>query len=292
MTIGQRLAIERMQGSGGRGRQLAAVGRLLDRAGPLRFLYLSGPGGSGKGALLAAACARAGERGYQVVRVDGRDRRWTGASLLAAALAGPRLEPRLVALRGLEAIAHLEAELRERWLPRLPDSARVIATGRVRLAAGWRRDPGWRVLAREIPLAAARDPSDPIDRLGCLDRERFAQVVRDALRACDRPDLLHASPLGSSRWIAGRAGGEQAQGHDPLAAGRALAAALRDESRRLFASPRDLILDRVIERTFFQPLGKQEVIAAELGLAYSTYRRYLAQAVARLAGALHAQVAD
>lgn len=285
MTIGQRLAIERRQKVIGRGRELAAVARLLDPGSPLRFLYLSGPGGSGKGALLAAACARAAARGYQLIRIDGRERSWTGSSLLAAALAGSPAQPRLVAVRGFEALAHLERELRERCLPHLPDSARVIAAGRVRLAPAWRRDPGWRVLAREIALArgAGAEASDPVGR---LDRDRFAHVVRDALRACDRPDLLHASPLRGSRWNAGRAE------TDPLAAGRALAAALREECRRLFASPRDLILDRVIERTFFHPLGKQEVIAAELGLAYSTYRRYLAQAVARLAGALHAQVSD
>ncbi len=286
MTIGQRLAMERRQRLTGRGRELAAVSRLLDQGSPLRFLYLSGPGGSGKGALLAAASARAAARGYQLIRIDGREQSWTGPSLLAAAMAGPRAQPRLVAVRGFEAIAHLEGELRERCLPRLPDSARVIAAGRVRLTAAWRRDPGWRVLAREIALASrgsAAETSDPVSR---LDRDRFARVVRDALRACDRPDLLHASPLRSSRWNAGRAE------TDPLAAGRALSAALREECRRLFASPRDLILDRVIDRTFFHPLGKQEVIAAELGLAYSTYRRYLAQAIARLAGALHAQVSD
>lgn len=281
MTIGQRLAIQRRQLPGGCARPLAAVARLLDRAGALRLLYVAGPVGSGKGAILAAACARAAERGYQLVSIDGRQRPWTGASLLEAALSGPRVQPRLVAICGLEAIAHLEDELRERCLPLLPDSARVIATGRVGLAATWRQDPGWRVLAREISLVVSSSAADPVDR---LDRDRFARVVRDALRACDRPDLLRANPLCASRWIGGRAAG------DPLATGRALAAALRDESRRLFASPRDLVLDRVIEQTFFHPLGKQEVIAADLGLAYSTYRRYLAQAVARLADALHVQV--
>jgi len=119
-----------------------------------------------------------------------------------------------------------------------------------------------------------------------LQREEFAHLVRAALRACDRPDLLLAHPLLSSRWLAARAG----VAGDRLASGRALSAALRDECRRLFASPRDLVLDRVVERTFFSPTGKQELIAAELGLAYSTYRRYLAQAVTRLADALRAQI--
>ena len=122
------------------------------------------------------------------------------------------------------------------------------------------------------------------------DRDRFARVVREALRVCDRPDLLRSSPLRCSRWLSDQTGGDRPD--DPLAAGRALAGALRDECRRLFASPRDLILDQVMERTFFNPRGKQELIAAELGLAYSTYRRYLAQAVARLADVLHPQVAE
>jgi len=119
-----------------------------------------------------------------------------------------------------------------------------------------------------------------------LQRDEFAQLVRAALRACDRPDLLVAHPLLASHWLAARNGSTS----DRLAAGRALSAALRDECRRLFASPRDRVLDRVIEETFFHPRGKQELIAAELGLAYSTYRRYLAQAVTRLADALRAQI--
>ncbi len=121
-----------------------------------------------------------------------------------------------------------------------------------------------------------------------LQRDEFAHLVRAALRACDRPDLLLAHPLLASGWLAARAGVTA----DRLAAGRALSAALRDESRRLFASPRDRVLDRVIEETFFRPSGKQELIAAQLGLAYSTYRRYLALAVTRLADALHAQMAS
>lgn len=127
-----------------------------------------------------------------------------------------------------------------------------------------------------------------MDPVASLDRDEFARVVRGALRACDRPDLLQGHPLLASRWLATRA----VVNGDRLAAGRALSAALRDECRRLFVSPRDLILDRVMERTFFQPPGKQEVIASELGLAYSTYRRYLAQAVTRLADALRAQMSN
>jgi len=119
-----------------------------------------------------------------------------------------------------------------------------------------------------------------------LERDEFARVVRLALRACDRPDLLLDHPLLASRWLAARAGVTR----DRLAASRALSTALRDECRHLFASPRDQILDRVMETTFFRPPGKQEQIASELGLAYSTYRRYLAHAIARLAEALRAQM--
>ncbi len=118
-----------------------------------------------------------------------------------------------------------------------------------------------------------------------LDRERFALVVREALRLCDRPDLLGASPLCASLLLAGRA-----RDGGALADGRALSELLRDECRRLFTSPRDQILDRVMERTFFHPAFKREAIAAELGLTYSTYRRYLAHAVARLVDALHLQI--
>lgn len=40
--------------------------------------------------------------------------------------------------------------------------------------------------------------------------------------------------------------------------------------------------------SYFEPAGKQEAIAATLGLSYSTYRRYLSAATSRLVDALWA----
>jgi hypothetical protein len=63
----------------------------------------------------------------------------------------------------------------------------------------------------------------------------------------------------------------------------ALAQLLRDEASRLFASPRDQTLLRVLERAYFNPAAKQEAAAEELQLSVRTYRRYLKLAVDRLA---------
>ena len=57
--------------------------------------------------------------------------------------------------------------------------------------------------------------------------------------------------------------------------------------RHLFAgSPLDEELDRVVQASFFGQGGSQAEIAAQLGMPYGSYRRYLARAVHRLATVL------
>jgi hypothetical protein len=134
--------------------------------------------------------------------------------------------------------------------------------------------------------AALAEGADP--RLGAkvaaVSREDFEAWMREALRACDRLDVLASCALRSSPWAIRR-----------ISAGSAMemAARLRDllraESRRVFGSPRDEILDRVLERTYFRPGTKQRAIADELGLSFGTYRRHLADATRRLVDALWEQ---
>lgn len=265
-SIGRRLILEREARSGGRTAALEAIDRLLDREGVLRLVYLSGPAGAGKSALLEIAAARAERRGHELLRLDAADRPWTPATIVEAAVAARTSAPRLVLVDSFEAIAHAEDALRDEHLPRVPDDMRILAAGRVRLGAAWRDDAGWRALACQVELA-------PAGQIAPLGRVAFAVAVRDALRRSDRPDLLRDSPLAAAPWLAGRL----------------LADALREECRRLFASPRDAILDRLMELTYFRPAGKQEVIAAQVGLAYSTYRRHLAAATKRLIDAIWAE---
>lgn len=95
-------------------------------------------------------------------------------------------------------------------------------------------------------------------------------AVRAALRDLHRADRLAASPL-----AAAVGGGD-------------LRAALLAAVDALRADPRDARLHRVLDRTYVRPAGTQEKAAEVLGLPFSTYRRHLAAATARVAELLAA----
>ncbi len=112
---------------------------------------------------------------------------------------------------------------------------------------------------------------------GELDARGFTDALRQLLRGMDRPDLVEGNPLLRSR-LAGGGGLPERQAQ--------LQSIIREEAAELFRSPRDREVRLAFERTFFGGPAKQEVIAAELRMAYSTYRRHLASAIKRLAEAL------
>ena len=114
-----------------------------------------------------------------------------------------------------------------------------------------------------MPVAAAPAPA----------YADFATALNGALRNFHRPDLLGRSPL--LRWGSGYLG--------PSAGPPELQALLFETAGTLFANPRDEKLRRVIELTYFQPALKQEAVAEQLSLPFSTYRRYLTAARDRLA---------
>jgi hypothetical protein len=132
-----------------------------------------------------------------------------------------------------------------------------------------------RYLTWSIALWSAASRAAPA-KARALEQPEFERIARNALRVCDRPDLLAASELSRLRWV-------------EAVDGATLREVLLAECRRLFSSPRDAVLLRVIERTYFHPTLKQEALAAELHLSYSTYRRHLARATTRLIDALWAR---
>jgi hypothetical protein len=135
-----------------RAAELDAVDRLLDPQGALHFLYLMGPGGIGKTEILHAAARRATAAGREVVMIDGRERGWTAEELGAALERASAPCPTLIVFDTFEAVAHLESAWRTQCLPRLPDHARVVAAGRVRLTSVWREDPGWWALSEQVQV--------------------------------------------------------------------------------------------------------------------------------------------
>jgi hypothetical protein len=106
-----------------------------------------------------------------------------------------------------------------------------------------------------------------------LTRSDFGDAVRNALRHYVRTDLLAGNALLRTRLLT-RSGPD-------AATPRALKDLIAETAETLFASERDQRLYRVLERTYFDPVPKQEAAAARLGMSFSTYRRHLAAAVDR-----------
>jgi hypothetical protein len=153
--------------------------------------------------------------------------------------------------------------------------ARVRHGGRDVTVYGWdrRRLPLEEFLEltgrRELTGETGPPPAELL-RPAPLRRDAFDDAVRTALRDLNRPERLAAGPL------AGTALGPDLRG--ALLAGIA----------RLADEPRGEPLRRVLERTYLHAAPSQEAAAEVLGMPFSTYRRHLVRATARLADLLWA----
>jgi hypothetical protein len=125
---------------------------------------------------------------------------------------------------------------------------------------------GTRVPQRRVTTRASRRP----DSDSSLSRLDFEGAIREALRNYVRSDLLDRNRLMRARLL-GKAA-------ERTAGPPALRALLAKTAEALFANVRDERLYRVLDLTYFNPSGKQEVVAQQLGLSFSTYRRHLATA--------------
>jgi hypothetical protein len=164
--LADRLHIARTRSFVGRERELEYFRlALLDAGSGCNVIYVHGPGGIGKTALLHQYARLAGEADATTVHIDGRslDPSPNGMLLtLSAALdlgvASDPIDtlatlPRAVLMVDTyEALAPIDAWLRESLLPALPAQAVVVLAGRTMPSAGWRIDPGWRELMRIVPL--------------------------------------------------------------------------------------------------------------------------------------------
>jgi TolB-like protein len=122
--------------------------------------------------------------------------------------------------------------------------------------------------------SAAAGPGTQPGTPTMLTRAEFDAAVKDALRHYTRADLLLGSPLLETRIAAAR-------GPKPASVVK-LQQVLAEAAETIFADERDQRRRRVLELTYFQPASKQEAVAERLSLPFSTYRRYLTTAVARL----------
>jgi hypothetical protein len=165
-TLAGRLAAARARTFVGRGAELDLVRSALAQDDPpFAVLFLYGPGGIGKTALLRQIAADAEDTGCLSALVDARNA--TGgpsaftrglavalglpaeADPVAALHAGPRT---VLLIDTYEAAEGLDRWLRDRFLPALPVRTLVVCAGREPPAASWRTEPGWEDLVRVVAL--------------------------------------------------------------------------------------------------------------------------------------------
>ncbi|MBB6547206.1 ATP-binding protein [Nonomuraea rubra] len=174
--LGRRLQAARESAFVGRREELAIFRAALS-GGRCNVLYLHGPGGIGKSALLRRFAREAVSAGRPVVQLDGRTlgpAPEAEAEAQAQAEAVLRDERAVLFVDTVERVQGLEGWLRDRFLPRLPVGALVVIAGRLPPDVLWRADPGWagalEVLAlRDLP---ARDAEALMDCCGVADELR------------------------------------------------------------------------------------------------------------------------
>lgn len=137
-----------------------------------------------------------------------------------------------------------------------------------------------RMLAAFATASGDRPPV--VDGLVTTGTSVTVDVVRAALTDIAQPDRLVRSPLLSLRVVAAEAG----PGTGPRERAEALVRVLGQTIRSLQGGPREQKQRRALEAVFLERSGKHETIAADLGLPYSTFRRYLARGIERVADAL------
>ena len=153
-TVADRLRGARQRGFVGRRAELELFRDALRAPEPpFTVLWIHGPGGVGKTALLGALAEAAGDGDREPLRVDLRAIEPTPPAFLAevgGALAGA--DRPVLLLDTFEVAGRLEDWLREEFLPGLPAGALLVVASRDGPAEAWRRDPGWRDLLRVISL--------------------------------------------------------------------------------------------------------------------------------------------
>jgi hypothetical protein len=182
-TVGDRLRRARRRRFVGRGAEIELFrSALVD--GDFSVLFLHGPGGVGKSALLGEMADAARELGVTPVQVDARTMTPEPAVFLRAVETPD--ERHAVLIDTYELLAPLDDWVREQFVPGLPADALVVIAGRDAPSARWVADAGWHELLRAVSL---RDLS-PDDTRAYLEVEGVpAELHERVLR------LAHGHPL-------------------------------------------------------------------------------------------------
>lgn len=157
-SLGQRLRGARRRRFVGRAGELELFRRMLvgDQE-PCRVLFLHGPGGVGKTALLEALAEVAQADGASPVRLDARLIGPSTAGLWEAVdrdgcgpLAG--LSRPVLLLDTFELLGPIEEWVRGEFLPALPGDTAVVIAGRAPPGPRWTADPAWSEVMRTVSL--------------------------------------------------------------------------------------------------------------------------------------------
>jgi hypothetical protein len=188
-TLGARLRRARQRRFVGRGGELELFRAALDGA-PWAVLFVYGPGGVGKTALLSAFAEAAGVPTW---RVDLRSVEVTPPGILEAFAGAMGSDERQVLLIDTyERVAGLDRWFREDFLPQLGAETLVVLAGRDPPSPGWLEDAGWRELLRVVALR----------NLSPGDARQFLKAAGVADGLHDRVlELTHGHPLALSLLV-------------------------------------------------------------------------------------------
>ncbi|HEX4816906.1 MAG TPA: ATP-binding protein [Nonomuraea sp.] len=153
--LGWRLRAAREMAFAGREEELAAFNAAL-YGGGCGVVYVHGPGGIGKSALVRRFAHEAAVAGRPVSLVDGRVLEPSPAAFEAAADVVFGVADAVLLVDAFEWIQGLEGWLRERFLPRVPVGALVVIAGRNAPDLRWQADPGWAGALEVLPLRGLR----------------------------------------------------------------------------------------------------------------------------------------
>ncbi|MDF5755070.1 ATP-binding protein [Spongiactinospora sp. TRM90649] len=152
-SLGRSLRTARETAFAGREEELAIFKAAL-YGGGYSVLYVHGPGGIGKSALLRRFAHEAEVAGRPVSMVDGR--------VLGPAVSGAEADwvlrdrDAVLLIDDLDRVRGLAEWLRERFLPRVQMGALVVIAGRNPPDMRWQADPGWAGALRVLPLRDLR----------------------------------------------------------------------------------------------------------------------------------------
>lgn len=146
-TLADRLKRVQLDRFVGRVTELQIFRKALSRQA---VIFVHGPGGVGKTALLGVFAELATRAGRPVARVDGRAVRAVSHGISGAV--GEPAPGIVLLLDTYELLEPVDEWLRETFLPSLPADALVVLAGRNPPASGWVADPGWRSLLEVLPL--------------------------------------------------------------------------------------------------------------------------------------------